>query len=104
MEKQTICQRAKAMLEPIPDDKIIASFLSIIGGKGCPEGWLNGLEQGLNEPSQYGGFANKVNNYLIAAGKNYISYVANDRRAEYPQDTPKARTMAFLDDCIASGL
>lgn len=104
--KETICQKAKRLLEPIPSEKIITSFLTTEDGHGCPEGWLNGLGQGLDTPAIYGDFAYAVNDHIEDfVGNNCgISWAANGRQTRYTQDTPKARTMALLDDCIAAGL
>ncbi len=105
---ETICQKAKRLLEPIPSEKIITSFLVLDDGTGCPEGWLNGLDVGEDAPSRYNGFANMVNDH-IRGFRDYaycsISWAANGGPSQpYIQPTPKERAMALLDDCIAAGL
>lgn len=109
---ETIMSEAKRLLKQVPDKNMITSVLTDGTGKGCPEGWLIGLKEGLNAPAISSGhehgadFKQKVNGVIQAHtfGEYYISAVANQKKGKYQQSTPKKRVMALLSDCIKAGL
>lgn len=119
-KEQTICQKALAILEAIPSNKIITSYFvdSLDSTRGCASGHILGVvsdEMYPLTPSSSSSEANSFDTELRRVTTGYLrlknpngwgSYVSINNHAtkDYPQDNPKDRVIALLKDCVKAGL
>lgn len=116
VKEPTLCQKALSILESIPSDKFITSFLvsSFDRTVGCASGHFMGRIDGLDRPSCGSKEANRIDRELRDITSKYLDrddilragYVSVNNRPTgiYTQSNPKDRVIALLKDCVKAGL